>query len=547
MKAGNLWIMIPARGGSRGVPRKNVRLLAGIPLISHVIRTAIQRCDPGRIVVITDDDEIDLISRAEGVRVLREPQTTGRATLDQVALKVAHELVSLGASESDVFLTMQPTCPFVRPERLDEALAAFENGAGSVLTVVDDRHLGWRLGEDGQPAPDYRERVNRQQLPPQFRESGAIIGCRIRDLVSKSTRIVAPIRLIEVGRDESLDIDDFAGWAIAEYHASRRSIVIRADASEKLGMGHVYRALAVAQELARHRLVIATDSAKPLGAALLNQHPFDVVEVEGDDGFLELLARTRPDLTILDQLDTGQAYVEAIKKLSSRVITFEDQGSGAAVADLLVSDLYKNIGVSDDRQLTGISNAILAPSFETAAKAKPFRETADHVLVVFGGTDPAHLTEKALEALARAKYRGTVTVVLGPGVDRPISLEPYGLTGELRSSVKFMAALMEKADLAISSAGRTVTELVTLGVPVLCLCQNEKELTHTHAAARYGVVNLGLGELVGIDTLAAHIGKLVSSPQLRKILHSRALHETSDRANSAVIRRMMSMIGWEQV
>src|SRR5690606_31338845 len=142
-------------------------------------------------------------------------------------------LFGFGASEDDIFLTMQPTCPFVRSERLDEAVAAFAGG-GSVITVVDDRHLGWRIGGYGYRAPDYQARVNRQQLPRHFRETGAIIGARIRDIVAQRTRIVEPIRLIEIGKEESLDIDDFTDWAVAEYIASRRSIVIRADAGELL-------------------------------------------------------------------------------------------------------------------------------------------------------------------------------------------------------------------------------------------------------------------------------------------------------------------------
>lgn len=536
--------MIPARGGSRGVPRKNVRLLAGIPLIAHTIRTARKRFPPEHVAVVTDDDEIAAVSRAEGVVVLREPTTTGLATLDQVARKVADELVAHGAQEGDIFLTLQPTCPFLDAERLDEAVAAFRDGSASVLTVVDDRHLGWRLDDEGRPVPDYRERVNRQQLPPQFRESGAIIGSRIRDLRAHGTRIVQPVRLIPVGKEEAVDIDDFTDWAVAEHLASRRRIVIRADASKARGMGHVYRALAMAQELARHKLVLATDSGQPLGASLLSQYPFELIKVDGDAGFLSLVKRLRPDLTILDQLDTARGYVEALRRSSSKVVTFEDQGSGALVADLLVSDLYQNLNVPNDRQLTGIANAILAPNFETALAPKPFRPEAGHVLVVFGGTDPAHLTERALEALGRARFSGHVDVVLGPGAQRDINLNGYGLEGVLHSNVKYMPALMEKADLAISSAGRTITELVSLGIPVLCLCQNEKELTHTHASARYGVVNLGLGELVGTDTLAAHIGRLVESAELRKVLRARALHETADRSNAVVIRRMMQRIGW---
>jgi spore coat polysaccharide biosynthesis predicted glycosyltransferase SpsG/CMP-N-acetylneuraminic acid synthetase len=539
------WIMIPARGGSRGVPRKNVRLLGGLPLIVHVIRAALSRCDATHIAVITDDDEIDAIARAEGIVVVREEKTSGLATLDDVAMKVAAELRSAGAREDDIFLTVQPTCPFVQPGRLDETVAAFEAGAGSVITVVDDRHLGWFLDATGEPVPDYKARVNRQKLPSHFRETGAIIGCRFGDLEAQKTRIVAPIRLVEIDKHEALDIDDFSDWAIAEYVASRRSIVIRADASERLGMGHVYRALALAQELARHKVVIATDGAMSLGRTLLDQYPFEVTSVAGNGGFIELVQQLSPDLVILDQLDTTADYVEAVKAASHRVVTFEDQGSGAVHADLVVADLYQNLNVPDDRQLTGLSNAILSPSFETARSGKAFSEQVGNVLVVFGGTDPAGLTERALQALAASSYDGEVSVVIGPGVKRAIDLQSYGLRGQTYSNVKFMPALMAKADLAISSAGRTITELVSLGVPVLCLCQNEKELTHTHASARYGVINLGLGELVDPKTLAAHIERLIASSALRNTLHVRALHETRERSNAAIIGRISRHIGWQ--
>ncbi|ODR97415.1 hypothetical protein AUC69_12455 [Methyloceanibacter superfactus] len=539
------WVMIPARGGSRGVPRKNVRLLAGFPLIVHTIRTALSVCDPKCVAVITDDDEIAAISCAEGVRVLREPPTTGRATLDEVALKVAHELEAAGADSEDIFLTLQPTCPFLSSARLVEALAAFEGGAGSVITVVDDRHLSWRPGADGEPIPAYEKRVNRQMLERRFRETGAIIGCRLKDLMEQGTRIVEPIRLIELPKEESLDIDDFADWAVAEHIASRRKVVIRADASETLGMGHVYRALALAQELARHEIVVATDISHPLGPKFLSQFPFEVRPVDGDDGFVELVQSLTPDLVILDQLDTTDVYVEAIKSATGSVVTFEDMGIGAEIADLVVSDLYENLSVPGHRQLTGMANAILAPSFETARQPAQFKNDVENVLVVFGGTDPSALTEKALEALAKLGFSGTVTVVLGPGVSRPISLGAYALKGEICSNVSYMPGIMQRADLAISSAGRTITELASLGIPVLCLCQNDKELTHTHASARFGVVNLGLGALVDTETIAAHMKRLMETPNLRQILRARALHESSARSNAAVMRRIKAKIGWK--
>lgn len=540
---GKLWIMIPARGGSRGVPRKNVRLLAGVPMITRAIRMALQAAPAHQVVTITDDDEIEALARAEGVRTVREPETSGRATLDGVAAKVLPELDKLGAAEHDIFLTLEPTCPFIRVERIAEALAAFDDGAGSVITVADDRYLAWGVGPDGAPQPAYKARVNRQMLEPHFRETGAIIGCRVGDLRAHGTRIVEPIRLLEVTKEESLDIDDFADWAVAEYIVSRRKIIIRADASEAIGMGHVYRALAAAQELARHQILIASDEAKPLGPALFANYPFELAQVAGDDGFAKLVEERQPDIVILDQLDTSAEYVRRLKGACQRVVTFEDLGPGAAEADLLVSDLYQNLDMPEERQLSGIRNAILAPNFETVAAPAEFRTNVERVLLVFGGTDPSGLTDKALEALAHASFKGEVVVVAGPGVRRTLSLAKHGLRGEILTNVKYMPGVMRTADLAISSAGRTVTELISLGVPVLCLCQNERELTHTHAAARFGVVNLGLGALVDTATLGAHIRRLIDAPDLRRILRERALHETAGRCNAAVIKRIMSKLG----
>ena len=101
---------------------------------------------------------------------------------------------------------------------------------------------------------------------------------------------------------------------------------------------------------------------------------------------------------------------------------------------------------------------------------------------------------------------------------------------------------MNQVGLAISSAGRTITELLTLGVPVVCIAQNDKELTHTHASVEYGVLNLGLGSLCDTNTIGAHIKHLIESQDLRKTLHERALDATRDRSNAAVLERILDTV-----
>ena len=536
------WIVIPARGGSTGVPRKNVRLLGGVPLIARTIKTALGGTLAGRVVVITDDDEIAEISERFGAVVTREEKTTGKATLDEVMVRTIPFLRTLGAQDNDVLLTMQPTCPFIKPERVKEAMGKFAEGAGSVLTVVDDRHLEWVFDADGKPTPAYTARVNRQLLPPKFRESGAIIGARIGDIVRTGTRIVEPINLVEVPDGESLDIDTFSDWAIAEHIVSRKRILLRTDAAKELGMGHVYRTLALAYALARHDITIVLSEDKPLGAEFFKDYPFKVDTVKSDLEFLSYARKAKAELVVLDRLDNLAEFVTLLGGFC-KVVTFEDLGDGAEAADLLIADLYENPRVPAERQLTGVENAILAPSFETIDRQIQFHEKVQEVLVLFGGTDPSNLAETALRALEHIKFEGRVTIVRGLGADL-IDPKAYNLRLKVLSNIKNMPAVMENADIALSSAGRTITELSSLGIPTICMAQNSKELTHTHTTPANGVIMLGLGKLVSIETLGAHLTELMDNSELREKLHLRALEATKGRSNANIVRRIMKQIGF---
>ena len=533
------WALIPARGGSTGVPRKNVRYLGDKPLIAHTIGAA-RAVLGNNVVVITDDDEIAEISAHFGALVLREPKTTGKATLDEVVVRTIPELFSLGAKPEDVLLTVQPTCPFLTPVRIEQALAEFAGGAASVITVVDDRHLGWQIDENGKPTPDYKARVNRQLLPPQFRESGAIIGARIDSILAKGTRIIQPISLIELNAKEAIDIDTFADWAVAEHYATRKQIVFRTDASKNLGMGHVYRTLAVAQELARHELVIVLSKDQELGQAFFAEYPFRVELVANDDEFAQFVRDNNTDLVILDRLNNDAKIVSDLQK-TAKVVTFEDLGEGAAIADLLISDLYLNPAVSAEHQLAGVENAILAPTFESLPRKANIEPKVDELLLLFGGTDPSNLAVKSLNALEEIGFAGIVTVVRGLGAE-PIDFSNFSLKVNPLANVKNMPAVMVKADLALSSAGRTITELACLGVPTICMAQNAKELTHAHTTEANGVKMLGLGNDVSTEQLAANIQTLIDDFEQRKRLSENALYATSTRSNTKVVERILEKL-----
>lgn len=533
----NSWIVVPARGGSVGIPRKNLWLLDGKPMVWHSLNSA--KATDSRVVLITDDDEISEIGHSLGVDVIIEPEVaTGKKTLDEVILGYLPQIKNLGAKADDKLITLQPTSPLITAKSLGKAIDSLSSG--SVLSVSDDRHLRWKKSVDGY-LPDYEKRVNRQLLPESWRETGAIIGCLIKDLEENQTRVNQPVKLIELSDDEAIDIDTFSDLAIAEHFFSRKTIFFKTDSSEDLGMGHVYRVLALAQELARHDLKIFISPDKPLGEKFFSQFGFEFTKAT-EKQFLERVSSEKPDLVVFDQLDTDVGTLQQIKKVSTetKIVTFEDQGSGAKVADLVVSDLYPNNEIGAERQLTGIRNSVLAPSFETLKRARELKQNVDEIVVLFGGTDPSGLALKALSALEKCSFSGKVRVIRGLGASK-IERE-FALDIEYLSNVKNMPRALATADIALSSAGRTITELASLGIPTICMAQNEKELAHSHTTEQNGVLLLGLGSDVSEGELATQIDELVNDYKLRKTLSDNAKTSTGDRSNKRIVSEILSRV-----
>lgn len=327
--------------------------------------------------------------------------------------------------------------------------------------------------------------------------------------------------------------------------SSPHKIFIRTDASRTLGMGHIYRCLALWEEMKNHDTVIFVRKDCPLGADLYRQRKAVYETIDTDEEFLKICTSRKPDLVIIDMLDTEKDTIVALKKTGAKVVSFEDLGPGSELADLVVNDLYKNVKLDKDRQLSGLQNAVISPLFESA-KPPSLRKEIGNILITYGGTDPSHLTEHALCGLQKIGYRGDVTLILGPGrADGDIDLSAYDLRGEVLKNVTDMPAVMHKADMALCSAGRTVTELMTLGIPMLVMCQNMKELMHTHANCQYGAINLGLGKHVSVETLAGHI-RLFMDYDFRKTLHERALYEISGRSNKNVVSRILGCLAGEK-
>jgi len=258
--------VIPARGGSKGIPRKNVRLLAGKPLIAHIISAAKASHQISEFVVTTEDEEIAQVARTYGAHVLNRPPELADDTipLDPV---IHHAVTYLERKEDkryDYVITLQPTSPLLSSETIDTAMKQLiESGADTLIAVTDETHLYW-VKKEGQYRMLQEKRVNRQLLDPMFKETGAILATK-REFVTADSRFGETIQLFEMPREESIDIDTYRDWWIAEKLLNQKHIVFRVDGDRTIGLGHIYRTLTLAHQILDHQVIFLIDKHRKMG------------------------------------------------------------------------------------------------------------------------------------------------------------------------------------------------------------------------------------------------------------------------------------------
>ena len=503
--------IIPARGGSKGIPRKNLRPVAGKPLIYYSIMACLKSSLLDRVVVSTDDDEIALLAERFGADVLMRSKhlSDDLTTLDPVIFSAVQQAEKKWKEDYRIIVTVQPTSPLIVAGDKDTAIGMFKDEIDTVMTVVDDRHLNWTI-KDGKASATYMKRVNRQNLPVNYKETGALIACT-RNQLEMGSRIGRHVELLEVPHDRSFDIDTFADLMLCENLIKRKRIVFTVAGSHQVGLGHAYRALMLAHELVSYDIHFVCEESSSLAIqSIRNQHY--TVHVCDDGALAAACVKVLPDLVINDVLDTSSEYISFLKENSIKVINFEDLGKGAEKADLVINALYAHKKTASN-MLSGSKYFCLRDEFLHIEKATTNKEVR-RILLTFGGVDEGNLSARCLAIIAKycKEKKIVIDVVTGPGYiyeDRLTSLMDVhaDLSINLAKGTKRISDYMNKADVAITSGGRTVLELSSLHVPTIVICQNDREMTHDFASLSNGIINLGNRLSVeDVDILNALIG-----------------------------------------
>ena len=207
----NIIAIIPARGGSKGVPKKNIKNFNGEPLVVHSIKYA-QCCNLiNEIYVSTDDEEISSISSDYGASIIKRPSDlSGDFATTESAIK--HAINSL-QKLPDIIVLLQPTSPYRPKNSLTDALSKFiENKYDTLLSISPTHRFIWSIDkfDNINPKYDYLNRPRRQDIKKtdtNFIENGSLYIFTYKHFLSSNNRLGGKIGYIEFDENFSYEID----------------------------------------------------------------------------------------------------------------------------------------------------------------------------------------------------------------------------------------------------------------------------------------------------------------------------------------------------
>lgn len=300
--------IVPARGGSKGIPRKNLRTVGGATLIERAVRTLRRVPSIDHVVVTTDDPEIALNAEYAGALVVARPleMASDTASSEVAVLHALDELATRGL-HPDITVFAQATSPFVREQDVDRAVSRLivDPDLDVVFSAVETDAFLWQVTAEGLRGVnhDWTRRPRRQERPTQFQETGGFYVMRTSGFRAARYRFFGTVSVQRVPVMTAMEIDTFDDLELAQQLAER-----------PMPQRHFPGSLSV------EALAMDFDGVHTDNAAYLDETGREAVRVNRSDGMgLAMLRRSGLPMVILST-ETNPVVAARGRKLGIDVI-----------------------------------------------------------------------------------------------------------------------------------------------------------------------------------------------------------------------------------
>jgi pseudaminic acid cytidylyltransferase len=215
--------IIPARGGSKRIPKKNIKCFHGCPIIKYPIEAALASGKFAEVMVSTDDGEIAEIARRYGASVpfMRSPETAHDLASTEAVIDEVIRRYGDSGQRFECFCCIYPTAPFLTAEKLSASYdLLMSSGANSVISVVKysypiQRALVVDSGRLAMLSEEYRE-ARSQELRQTYHDAGQFYWCKTKAFIGEKQLFMRDSVAYEVPETEAQDIDNEIDWRLAE-------------------------------------------------------------------------------------------------------------------------------------------------------------------------------------------------------------------------------------------------------------------------------------------------------------------------------------------
>jgi LPXTG-site transpeptidase (sortase) family protein len=435
--------------------------------------------------------------------------------------------IEMAGDRPDIVVVLQATSPFRSGEAVDQAVDRLVSGGyDTVLSVTEDRTLNWRA-RDGMLAPLFQKEGRREEQEPVYKENGAVVALR-RAVLDGPSRFGDRVGFLVLDKRAAFTVHDLEDFWMAERLLAQPRVLFRVDGGAKVGMGHVYRSLAIADALrassrADVAFLMSADHIEGLLTVSRHGYPVRVVTGRGHEADLDHIRDFAPAILINDLPTLESTYITALSHIGATTVNLVD-----SLDDLEPNERYAQVIVSvmhRDRETPegyygGPAFAMLRDQFR--GREKQIRDEPQMVLLSFGGSDPQGLTLRAARALQGLPSDIKLLAVAGPAFSYRKEFEALerslgGRVPLIQEAGGHIAELMLEADVVVGSGGMSVYEIAALGTPGVILGQNLREDERMREFSRHGTIEyLGLGTEVDERAIETTVRSLLESAARRR-------------------------------